>query len=224
MEFESTNGSLHYSVAGQGQPLLLIHGNGEDHRIFDKAVPVLQEHFRIYALDSRGHGQSFPVHEYHYQDMAEDVHQFIIGLALEKPILCGFSDGGILGLLLASQYPQLLGGVVACGVNTRPGGIKPFWQILFRLMYCCNRSPLFRLMLTEPDISSAQLARITCPVLITGGSRDMISLKHLEEITRQIPGAKLRILPGEGHGSYIIGSEKIAQIILDFSGHQDKQK
>lgn len=218
MEFCTKDGTLFYEATGQGQPLLLIHGNGEDHSIFDKAVTVLKEHFRVYALDSRGHGQSFPVDVYHYQDMAEDVHRFITGLSLEKPILCGFSDGGILGLLLASQYPDLLGGVIACGVNTRPEGIKPFWLMLFRLMYRFNRSPLFQLMLTEPDISSAQLAKITCPVLVTGGSRDMISKKHLEEVIRQIPGAKLHILPGEGHGSYIIGSEKIAQIVLDFAG------
>lgn len=221
MAFLTSDGALFYEVTGQGQPLLLIHGNGEDHSIFDKAVAVLKDHFRVYALDSRGHGQSFPVDVYHYQDMAEDVHQFITGLSLEKPILCGFSDGGILGLLLASQYPDLLGGVIACGVNTRPEGIKPFWRMLFRLMYRFNRSPLFQLMLTEPDISPDQLARITCPVLITGGSRDMISPKHLEEVTRQIPGAKLHILPGEGHGSYIIGSVKIAQIVLDFAGKRE---
>ena len=220
MEFCTSDGTLFYDVTGQGQPLLLIHGNGEDHSIFDKAVAVLKDHFRVYALDSRGHGQSSPVDAYHYQDMAEDVYQFITGLALEKPILCGFSDGGILGLLLASQYPDLLGGVIACGVNIRPEGIKPFWLKLFRLMYRFNRSPLFQLMLTEPDISSDQLSKITCPVLVTGGSRDMISLKHLEEVARQIPGAKLHILSGEGHGSYIIGSVKIAQIVLDFTRQQ----
>jgi len=217
MEFQTANGALYYEVTGQGQPLLLIHGNGEDHSIFDKAVPLLKDHFRVYALDSRGHGQSFPVNEYHYQDMADDIRRFIAELALEKPVLCGFSDGGILGLMLASQFPDLLGSVIACGVNTRPKGIKPFWLMLFRMMYRFNRSPLFKLMLTEPNITPDQLSRITCPVLVTGGSRDMISRKHLEEVANQIPGARLRILSGEGHGSYIIGSEKIAQIVLDFA-------
>lgn len=220
MEFETRQGKLFYQVSGSGQPLLLIHGNGEDHYIFDKAVPLLAAHFTVYAIDSRGHGQSFPVKEYHYWDMAEDIRQLIGGLGLEKPLLCGFSDGGILGLLLASESPELLGGVIACGVNTRPEGIRPGWLLLFRLMYFCNRSPLFRLMLTEPDITPQQLGQITCPVLIAGGSRDMISRKHLEETAAQIPGAELRILPGEGHGSYIIGSEKIAGIVLDF--HQKR--
>lgn len=216
MEFTTTQGKLFYQVSGSGQPLLLIHGNGEDHRIFDAAVPLLSQRFQVFAIDSRGHGQSFPVAEFHYRDMAEDIRQLAEGLGLHKPLLCGFSDGGIIGLLLASQYPQLLGGVVACGVNTRPEGIRPGWLMLFRLVYLCNRSPLFRLMLTEPDITPEQLGRITCPVLVTGGSRDMISCKHLEQIAGQIPGAQLQILAGEGHGSYIVGSEKIAHIVLDF--------
>lgn len=217
MEFLTSQGPLFYEESGSGQPLLLIHGNGEDHRIFDAAVPLLSRQFRVLAVDSRGHGQSFPVNEYHYQDMAEDIRQLIVGMSLEKPLLCGFSDGGILGLLLASQYPDLLGGVIACGVNTRPQGIKPGWLFLFRLVYALNRSPLFRLMLSEPDITPQQLGSIVCPVLVTGGSRDMISRSHLEKTAADIPGAQLKILPGEGHGSYIIGSDKIARIILEFA-------
>ena len=217
MEFQTAQGPLFYEVTGQGRPLILLHGNGEDHSIFDKAVAQLAQRFQVFAIDTRGHGQSFPVQEYHYQDMAEDIRQFIAGLSLEKPVICGFSDGGILGLLLACQKPDLLGGVIACGVNTRPEGIKSGWLALFKLMYFFNRSPLFRLMLTEPHITSDQLAAIRCPVLVTGGSKDMISRKHLQEVAAQIPGADLRILPGEGHGSYIIGSEKIAEIVLDFA-------
>ncbi len=216
MEYQTTQGSLYYEVTGEGQPLLLLHGNGEDHHIFDKAVPMLTSRFRVYAIDSRGHGRSFPVSEYHYQDMAEDIRQLIIGLGLEKPVICGFSDGGIIALLLASQDPDLLGGVIACGVNIRPEGIRPFWLMLFRIVYFFNRSPLFRLMLTEPDIPPEQLGGIICPVLITGGRRDVISPKHLKGIAAQIPSAQLRILPGEDHGSYVINSPRIGEIILEF--------
>lgn len=216
MELITQNGALYYDECGTGQPLILLHGNGEDHHIFDAAIPLLESRFRVIAVDSRGHGQSFPVSEYHYRDMAEDIRFLMDALELEKPLICGFSDGGILGLLLAYQNPDLLGGIVACGVNTKPQGIKGFWLSVFRVVYFFNRSPLFRLMLTEPDITAAQLMQIRCPVLITGGSRDMIRRKHLEWIASQIPGAQLQILPGEDHGSYIIGSAKIAQIILDF--------
>lgn len=217
MELQTPQGVLYYQVSGKGQPLLLLHGNGEDHTIFDRAVALLKERFCVYAIDSRGHGRSFPVEEYHYSDMAEDIRCFIETLGLEKPLLCGFSDGGILGLLLAAHYPALLGGVVACGANTRPEGIRPGWLTLFRLMYRFNRSPLFRLMLTEPDITPGQLGAIACPVLIAGGSRDMISRRHLEEIAANIPGAKLMRLPGETHSSYITKGEVLARIVNGFA-------
>ena len=47
---------LYYTKTGQGRPLIMVHGNGEDHTIFDEAVGVLKEHFTCYCIDSRGHG------------------------------------------------------------------------------------------------------------------------------------------------------------------------
>ena len=77
------NVRLYYEVTGSGAPLVMVHGNGETHEIFDRAVPLLAEHFTCYLLDSRGHGLSQKVEEYHYEDMAEDVFQFIQALGLE---------------------------------------------------------------------------------------------------------------------------------------------
>ena len=138
MEFQTAQGSLYYEVTGQGRPLILLHGNGEDHSIFDKAVPLLSQHFQVFAIDTRGHGQSFPVQEYHYQDMTEDIRQFIHGLLLEKPVICGFSDGGILALLLASQQPEMLGGIVACGINTKPHGDQTIYNNNYEGQFCLH--------------------------------------------------------------------------------------
>ncbi len=220
MIFETAQGPLFSEATGQGQPLILLHGNGETHAIFDKAVPLLAERFRVYAIDSRGHGQSFPVSEYHYQDMMEDLRQFIAGLGLEKPVICGFSDGGIVALLLASQHPEVPGRIIACGANTRPDGVKKLLLTVFRILGRLKPSPLLTLMLTEPHITPEQLGRIACPTLIAAGSKDLIRREHTEALAAAIPGARLRILPGEGHGSYIIGSEKIASLILDFASEQ----
>ena len=88
--------NLYYEKTGTGVPLIMLHGNGEDHTIFNKATAVLKKHFTVYAIDTRGHGKSSPVDELHYEDMANDVYEFICKLNLEKPIVYGFSDGGIL--------------------------------------------------------------------------------------------------------------------------------
>ena len=76
--FANVNGiKLYYEKTGEGEPIILIHGNGESHKIFDVAVNVLKTQFTVYAVDSRGHGQSSAIKEIHYDDMAEDIFCFI---------------------------------------------------------------------------------------------------------------------------------------------------
>ena len=75
----TTNGvSIYYEVRGKkGPALIMLHGNGEDHTIFDRAVDYLEQAFTVYLVDTRGHGESSPVREYHYQDMVDDLSEFI---------------------------------------------------------------------------------------------------------------------------------------------------
>lgn len=214
MRLDTGSVTLHYEQAGSGRPLILLHGNGESSGIFDKAIPLLAERFTVYAIDSRGHGQSSPVSEYHYADMAQDVADFIRLLGLERPIVDGFSDGGIIALLLAIRHPDMVGGVIGSGVNVRPDGLKRRWLWLMRLQQLFRPSPLTELMLTEPDITDDELRMIRCPAVITAGSRDMLRQSHMRHIAEVIPSGRYLLLDGETHGSYIVHSEKIAQIIL----------
>ncbi len=215
MQINVNNLNLYYTVTGSGAPLIMLHGNGEDHTIFNEAIELLSKHFTVYAIDTRDHGQSDKAEELHYNDMAEDIRAFIEELKLEKPILYGFSDGGIVGLLLAIKYPELLSKVIGSGVNVNPGGLVKGWHFIFKIIYFFGRSSQFKLMLTEPNITKEELGQISIPVYLTGGSKDMIRQKHMQEIAENIPGAKLTIFPGEKHGSYIIHSAKIAEYILE---------
>ena len=214
MELNTGSVMLHCEQAGSGRPLILLHGNGESSGIFDRAIPRLAERFTVYAIDSRGHGQSSPVSEYHYADMAQDVADFIRLTGLEKPLVYGFSDGGILALLLAIRQPELIGGIITSGVNVRPDGLKRRWLWLMRLTNLLRPDPLVTLMLTEPDITDDELRTIRCPALITAGSRDMLRQSHMRHIAQTIPGGRYLLMEGETHGSYIVHSERIAQVIL----------
>ena len=216
MNITVNNVNLYYEVAGSGAPLVMVHGNGESHAIFDKAVPLLAEHFTCYLLDSRGHGQSQPVTEYHYEDMAEDVFQFIQALGLENATYYGFSDGGIIGLLLASKYPKLLDRMIISGANTRPDAVSKRVVRLFKLINFLHKKPLFELMLTEPHITKEQLQAIETPTLVLAGSKDLVLEEDTRFIAESIPKATLQILPGESHTSYIVHKEKIAELILDY--------
>lgn len=220
MKLNTGSVTLHYEQAGAGSPLILLHGNGESSAIFDKALPLLAEKFTVYAIDSRGHGESSPVSEYHYADMAEDVAAFIRLLGLESPIVYGFSDGGIIALLLAIHHPELISRIIGSGVNVAPEGLKARWLWLMRLQHLLRPDPLLQLMLTEPHITDEELRLIRCPALITAGSRDMLRQRHMRHIADTIPGGRYLVLSGEEHGSYIVHSEKIAEIILSEAGNR----
>jgi pimeloyl-ACP methyl ester carboxylesterase len=131
-----------------------------DHKIFRRAVRVLSQRFTVYCPDSRDHGKSEKVKTLHYEDMAEDMHAFITALDLHKPVYYGFSDGGIIGLLLASRYPELLSALIVSGASLRPDSTKDLPLRFFRLWSHVGRSDKMRIMLREPDITDEILRAI----------------------------------------------------------------
>ena len=144
--------------------------------------------------------------------MAEDMYQLISQLGLEKPAVYGFSDGGIITLLLELMHPGTAGILAISGTNLSPQGVIPS----FREEFKDNHEPLVRLMLTEPHIAPEELEKITAPVLVTAGSNDLILREETETIARHLPNSELVILEGEDHGSYIDGSEIIGKMLTDF--------
>ena len=71
-------------------------------------------------------------------------------------------------------------------------------------------------MLTEPHIDPEGLKKITVPVLVTAGENDLILQAETEKIADLIPDSTLVILEGEDHGSYIVNSEIIGGLLIDF--------
>ena len=209
--------TLHYADVGHGRPVVLVHGNGESHELFDTEIGQLAAAgYRVLAPDSRGHGVNEPLKEYHYADMAEDMFRFIRGLGLEKPLYYGHSDGGIIGLLLELMHPGTLGMMAASGVNLSPEGIEPSFIEEFTELNRKKPDPLITLMLTEPHIDPESLETIDIPVLLTAGENDLILPEETMRIAAHLPRARLVIVKGEDHGSYIDGSEIMGDLLLAF--------
>lgn len=205
---------LYYEKTGNGRPLIMLHGNGEDHKIFDKAVRILKNHYTVYAIDSRDHGKSGKVNELHYEDMADDVYDFITFLNLEKPIVYGFSDGGIIALILAVKHQDILSKIIVSGVNAVPNGLKTIHILTYKINYLFHKNPKVKMMLTEPNITDNMLKSIKIPAVITAGSNDMIKQSHMKHIADCIPNSTFTVFKNELHGSYIVNSTKIAEFIL----------
>ena len=215
--YVKTNGvEIYYEKTGKGRPLLMVHGNGEDHQIFDKAIALLKEKYTVYAVDSRCHGKSTKTPELHYADMAKDMIGFMEALALEDVIFYGFSDGGIIGLLAAAECPRITT-LITSGANLTPDGVSGSIKLLIKILNHFKPDPMYALMLNEPHISDETLGSIKAKTLVLAGSGDLVKEKETRHIAETIPGAKLMILKGERHGSYIVHNEKIARLIMDFT-------
>lgn len=213
---------LHYLQEGSGRPVVLVHGNGESHALFETEIRQLTAAgYEVFAPDSRGHGANEPVSEYHYADMADDIFCMIRELGLEKPYYFGHSDGGIIGLLLELRHPGTLGKMAVSGTNLSPDGIVPEFVEEFTAINEREPNPLITLMLTEPHIEPEELQGITIPVLVTVGEHDLILPEETQRIVQNLPDVRLIVVPGADHGSYLDHNERMGEFLLDFYAEQN---
>ena len=217
-DYIEVNGlKLLYAVRGpkDGKPVVLLHGNGGSHKsMATQAKQLARAGYRVYSPDSRGQGANPPLDEYHYADMAEDFHQFIVKFGLVKPAVYGWSDGGINALLLDMAYPGTCSLMAISGANLYPECGPGFEE--FKAWILEQGTPLVMMMLSEPDIDPASLAVIKCPSLITVGSKDLISVEHTKLISDNIPDAELVVFEGASHSSYIKKNPRLGHCMLDF--------
>ena len=190
--------------------------------IFDKLIDKLKDNYKVYAIDSRCHGKSENPIDISYDLMCDDIIDFIKKLNIEKPILYGFSDGGIIGLLVAIKEPNLLSKLIVSGANITPNAFTAFDDIITKLFYFFTRSKYIKMMLKEPNIPLKDLQSIIIPVYVLAGEKDVIKLEHTKLIADNIKNSIMEIIPKEKHGSYIIHSAKIYEIIKKYIGDKNE--
>ena len=118
-KYAEVNGlKMYYEEIGEGDPLILLHGGiGCSRQNWGPSYSLFSQHFKLIALDSRGHGKTDnPKKEFSYRLMCDDTVALIEELGLEKPLICGWSDGGQIALELGIEYPDTAKALVAGGV------------------------------------------------------------------------------------------------------------
>lgn len=217
-EYIEVNGQrLLYAVRGpeDGKPVVLLHGNGGSHKsMLTQAKQLARAGYRVYSPDSRGQGANPPLEEYHYADMAEDSWCFIRALGLEKPAVYGWSDGGILALMIEMAHPGTCGSIAVSGANLFPDCGPGFEE--FKAWILSEGTPLAMMMLSEPDINPSDLAAIKCPALVTVGDKDLISIEHTHLISDNIPGSELVVVKNATHSSFIKRNPRMGRLLIDF--------
>ena len=219
---------LHYTIAGQGFPLVMLHGNGEDHTYFKHQMAPFSERYQVIALDTRGHGQSpRGTAPFTLEQFAEDLKGFLDSREISRCHLLGFSDGANIALLFALKYPDYVEKLVLNGADLSPSGVKlstqaPIvlgWGLLQVIRRLDKRAQpkweLLDLMTTQPHIKPERLSALTMPVLVIAGDRDMIRERHTWLIARSIPNSRLSILPGD-HFVARRNWQAFNPVVLDF--------
>lgn len=201
---------LNFAQQGEGFPLVLLHGNGEDCTYFTNQADPFSCFFRVIAPETRGHGRT-PRGDapFTLEQFAEDLKEFLDSQGIQRCHLLGFSDGANIALLFALKYPWYVERLVLNGANLFPEGLVDWLQQeiaekWYRLRQCDFSDPYVRrewelqdLMMTQPHIDPAVLAQLTMPVLVMAGDDDVIRPEHTQLIADAIPNSRLAILPGD---------------------------
>lgn len=208
-----------YNASG-GDPILLLHGGLGSTLNWGNQVPELMKAHKVVALDSRGHGRSTrSAQPFGYELMASDVLAMMDRLKLDKVTVIGWSDGGIIGLILAMEHPERVGKLFAFGANYNVAGVNPavetnpvFGQaIAMAAENYARLSPtpgefenfvkqISAMWFSQPDFKPEQLGSIKVPVTIADGQyEEAILPEHTIELAKLIPGAKLVIIPNVSH-------------------------
>jgi pimeloyl-ACP methyl ester carboxylesterase len=222
---------MYCETYGEGEPLLLIHGNGGSIRHFVNQIPFFSKKYKVIAADSRSQGKSKDTGDtLTYEMMADDYAALLDAMKIDSALVIGWSDGGINGLLLASRHPEKVKKVAATGANLWPDTTAMYSEIIGMInqMYSgLKNNPdksdsvkvelkLLRLALEEPHVSLSVINNIKCPALIIGGDHDVIKEEHTMLIYKNIPKAYLWILPNSGHSTLISYKDEFNKKVDDF--------
>lgn len=233
---------MFYETHGQGEPLVLLHGGLDSNAAWGAELDTLAEHFRVVAPERRGHGHTGDVEgPLTYRVMAEDMVAFIESVIGTPVHLVGWSDGAILGMMIARSRPDLVRKLVLIGgaadiaayvpefieATRLPADSEVFQP--FRAIYGVVSpdgpehwpvvfSKLTTMWQNEPHIPLEELEEVTARTLLMVGDDDLVSPEHTLEMYRAIPDAELAVVPGTSHLAPLEKPDLVNRLLLDFLG------
>jgi pimeloyl-ACP methyl ester carboxylesterase len=234
---------IYFETYGSGTPLILLHGGIGSIADFKKCIPELSKKYKVIIPDAPGHGRSeLPDSILSYQLMAAYYSQMIDLLKLDSAYVMGWSDGGIVALLLGKERPDKIKKVIASGPNFRADGLKPqgaddFWGDQFTLerfeKYFSGWLANYKLISPQGDwkrlitesrnmwfekeyFPKADLTLIHIPVLIVYGDQDQYTLEHGIEMYRAIKNSQFCVIPNCTHDVFNKKPDLINRLAIDF--------
>jgi pimeloyl-ACP methyl ester carboxylesterase len=234
--------STWHEVSGAGEPLVLLHGAFAGATSWFAQVPALvAAGFRVHIPERRGHAHTPDVDgPLTYSVMADDTIAYLETAVPAPAHLVGWSDGAVVGLLVALRRPDLVGRLVLIGQYYNSSGratggivdqllaagddamnflraeydvVSPDGPDHFPVVY----AKLLELVQTEPELELAELAAVTAPTLVLQGDRDEVTVEHSLAVVAAMPDARLAVLPGT-HALPIERPEVVNPLLISFLG------
>ncbi|CAB4705017.1 unannotated protein [freshwater metagenome] len=206
-----------YEWDNDGEALVLLHGGLSKTSSWDYImVPPLEDDFHVFAYDRTAHGFSGDqVGSLHFDFQTREAIAYLEDVVKEPAHLIGWSDGGIIALMVAMQRPDLVKSIVAIGANYHFSGvmqdfgdvvISPEDQAEYNLISPDAPSTLLEKSIrmhaiwkSEPTMTLQEIAEIQCPVLVLAGDDDVIDHAHSVALYEALPLGQLAIIPGTSH-------------------------
>lgn len=214
-------------------PVVLLHGGMSQSEGFDGRLSPSVKGFHVFSYDRAGHGRSpDQPGSFHFDFQYAEAVAYLEDVVKRPAHLIGYSDGGIISLLVAIHRPELVKTITLIGANYEhddSGSPIPPWEPSAeeRTKYA-KFSPdapetlvekikkMVHIWATEPKMTIAQLQTIKCPALIIAGDDDVIKLPHTQEIFEAIENSRLAIIPGASHLIDKDQPELLNKVIRDF--------
>ena len=236
----------YYEVAGEGEPLVLLHGGGMTVESWAQQIPALGGHYRVYAPERSSHGRTADREgEMSYAGMAEETGHFMDALGVGAARVVGWSDGGAVALHLALRRPELVRRLTLIGARAdNSGGTEDGLALvggseenldavrqMFGGLYCAlspDGPAHFEVVLQKwqrmwqrmwqagPGIELSELGRITVPALVMQGDHDGVQVEYSAAMMRSLPMGQLAVVPGTSHALPLEKPTLVNQLLLDF--------
>ncbi len=251
MAYIGINGAnIYYNAYGDDKPgrapIVLVHGSTIDsHTDWDRVIPALAEHYRVFAPDCRGHGRSNnPRLTYSFRELADDAASFVHAMGYERAHILGHSNGGNVALVTLMEHPDVVQTCIVQAANAYvtpylverepvyfdPGRIErdePDWMNeMIALHEGTNGKDYWRTLvkitmietMSEPNYSPEELGRVTRPVLSIMGADDRSNAAdgHAQFIANHIPNAELWVPEKTGDNVHHERPEEWLAKVLDF--------
>jgi pimeloyl-ACP methyl ester carboxylesterase len=229
-------------LAKDDTPVLLLHGGLSSTDSWSKAIlPAVKTH-AVFAYDRTAHGRTGSRDGFYHFDFQTDEAIAYLEDVMKGPAhLVGWSDGGIIALLVAIKRPDLVKSIVAIGTNyhhdcgliineeenqeiniseedaahfakTSPDPAH-MQELIIRRAY--------DVWAAQPTMTTQELATIACPVLVLNGDDEPFSMEHTASLYESLPDGRLAIIPGASHFAVKEKPGLVVPVIKDFLAHLD---